>query len=92
VEQKDQAIDHLTGGGGGIRTHETLLRPNGFQDRRFQPLTHPSKTESPSPNVNSRVVTLPSFECLQNTENIVNHLIVYKPKYSIKTRENRSNI
>ena len=32
----------LTGGGGGIRTHETLLGPNGFQDRRFQPLTHPS--------------------------------------------------
>jgi hypothetical protein len=30
----------LTGGEGGIRTHETLLRPNGFQDRRFQPLTH----------------------------------------------------
>src|SRR5580704_756033 len=32
----------LNGGGGGIRTHETLLGPNGFQDRRFQPLTHPS--------------------------------------------------
>ena len=34
-----------TGGGGGIRTHETLLRSNGFQDRRFQPLTHPSAVE-----------------------------------------------
>lgn len=28
-------------GGGGIRTHESL-RSNGFQDRRFQPLSHPS--------------------------------------------------
>ena len=35
----------LTGGGGGIRTHETLLGPNGFQDRRFQPLTHPSRAD-----------------------------------------------
>jgi hypothetical protein len=35
-------MPRLAGGGGGIRTHETLLGPNGFQDRRFQPLTHPS--------------------------------------------------
>src|ERR1700690_1938846 len=32
----------LSGGGGGIRTHETLLGPNGFQDRRSQPLSYPS--------------------------------------------------
>jgi hypothetical protein len=30
-----------TGGGGEIRTHETF-RPSGFQDRRIQPLCHPS--------------------------------------------------
>src|SRR5262245_43486164 len=29
------------GGGGGIRTHESL-RPSGFQDRRLRPLGHPS--------------------------------------------------
>src|SRR5262249_27503632 len=29
-------------GGGEIRTHETF-RPSGFQDRRDQPLCHPSK-------------------------------------------------
>ncbi len=29
------------GGGGEIRTHETF-RPSGFQDRRDQPLCHPS--------------------------------------------------
>jgi hypothetical protein len=28
-------------GGGEIRTHETF-RPSGFQDRRNQPLCHPS--------------------------------------------------
>ena len=28
-------------GGGEIRTHETF-RPSGFQDRRDQPLCHPS--------------------------------------------------
>ena len=30
------------GGGGGIRTLVTLYRPNGFRDRRIQPLCHPS--------------------------------------------------
>jgi hypothetical protein len=30
-----------TGGGGEIRTHEAF-RPSGFQDRRNQPLCHPS--------------------------------------------------
>jgi hypothetical protein len=29
------------GGGGEIRTHEAF-RPSGFQDRRDQPLCHPS--------------------------------------------------
>src|SRR6266576_7333299 len=29
-------------GGGEIRTHETF-RPSGFQDRRDQPLCHPSR-------------------------------------------------
>ena len=28
------------GGGGGIRTLVTLYRPNGFRDRRIQPLCH----------------------------------------------------
>ncbi len=30
----------LFGGEGGIRTHETLIAFSGFQDRRFQPLSH----------------------------------------------------
>ena len=30
------------GGGGEIRTHEAF-RPSGFQDRRIQPLCHPSR-------------------------------------------------
>ena len=30
------------GGGGEIRTHEAF-RPSGFQDRRDQPLCHPSQ-------------------------------------------------
>ena len=29
-------------GGGGIRTHEPGLPATGFQDRRIQPLCHPS--------------------------------------------------
>ena len=41
-DYRKREIPRLSGGGGGIRTHETLLGPNGFQDRRFQPLTHPS--------------------------------------------------
>ena len=40
---QEREMPGLAGGGGGIRTHETLLGPNGFQDRRFQPLTHPSE-------------------------------------------------
>ena len=31
------------GGEGGIRTHGRVLAFNGFQDRRFQPLSHLSK-------------------------------------------------
>src|SRR5687768_7823702 len=31
------------GGGGGIRTHDTLLTYTGFRDRRLQPLGHPSR-------------------------------------------------
>ena len=34
---------NLNGGGGGIRTLVTLYRPNGFRDRRIQPLCHPSE-------------------------------------------------
>ena len=30
------------GGGGGIRTHDTLFTYTGFRDRRLQPLGHPS--------------------------------------------------
>ena len=33
---------NLDGGGGEIRTHEAF-RPSGFQDRRDQPLCHPSR-------------------------------------------------
>ena len=33
---------NLNGGGGGIRTLVTLYRPNGFRDRRIQPLCHSS--------------------------------------------------
>ena len=33
---------YLGSGGGEIRTHETF-RPSGFQDRRNQPLCHPSR-------------------------------------------------
>ncbi len=35
-------IDTGSGGGGGIRTPDPASRDNGFQDRRFQPLTHSS--------------------------------------------------
>src|SRR5216683_1036308 len=34
-------------GGGEIRTHEAF-RPSGFQDRRIQPLCHPSERKSRS--------------------------------------------
>jgi hypothetical protein len=33
------------GGGGEIRTHEAF-RPSGFQDRRNQPLCHPSAAQT----------------------------------------------
>ena len=33
-------------GGGGIRTHEGLSGPNGFQDRLHQPLGHPSESKA----------------------------------------------
>src|SRR6266567_4472820 len=36
---------NLDGGGGEIRTHEAF-RPSGFQDRRDQPLCHPSTKSS----------------------------------------------
>ena len=32
----------VSGGGGGIRTHGTCKRPDGFQDRSLRPLGHPS--------------------------------------------------
>lgn len=35
-------LHNFFGGGGRIRTHEALT-PNGFQDRRLQPLGHSSK-------------------------------------------------
>src|SRR5690349_16235032 len=31
------------GGGGGIRTHETLSAPTRFRDELLQPLGHPSR-------------------------------------------------
>ena len=46
-----QPLSHLStrdsnnGGGSRIRTHGTL-RYNGFQDRRFRPLSHPTKIAS----------------------------------------------
>ena len=33
----------LNGGGGGIRTHGTLVTYDGFQDRSDKPLWHSSK-------------------------------------------------
>ena len=36
------SFHNQNGGGGGIRTLVTLYRPNGFRDRRIQPLCHPS--------------------------------------------------
>ncbi len=38
------------GGGGRIRTHEALT-PNGFQDRRLQPLGHSSKNQPKQYNI-----------------------------------------
>ena len=35
----------IHGGGGGIRTHGTLIRLNGFQDRLLKPLRHPSSAD-----------------------------------------------
>ena len=35
-------VSVYAGGGGGIRILVTLYRPNGFRDRRIQPLCHPS--------------------------------------------------
>lgn len=40
VSGKSAVIDELSGGEGGIRTHETLITFCGFQDRRIQPLCH----------------------------------------------------
>ena len=36
-----QIVEKKNGGGGGIRTLVTLYRPNGFRDRRIQPLCTP---------------------------------------------------
>jgi hypothetical protein len=41
VNKLSEAAAQPSGGGGEIRTHETF-RPSGFQDRRDQPLCHPS--------------------------------------------------
>src|ERR671918_1209146 len=41
VEHQTSNIKRRTRGGGEIRTHEAF-RPSGFQDRRNQPLCHPS--------------------------------------------------
>ena len=35
--------EHSDGGGGGIRTHGRGLPYSDFQDRRLQPLGHPSE-------------------------------------------------
>ncbi len=37
-------------GGGGIRTHETRIGPNGFQDRLLRPLGHPSEATTDHPS------------------------------------------
>ena len=37
----------MTGGGRGIRTPDTLSGSSGFQDRRHQPLGHPSVRITP---------------------------------------------
>ena len=40
-----QGVNQKSGGGTGIRTLEGLLTLAGFQDRCFQPLSHPSKDD-----------------------------------------------
>ena len=35
----------VSGGGGGIRTHETGNPPSGFQDHLLKPLGHPSSPD-----------------------------------------------
>src|SRR5713101_7224631 len=42
VEHNLKATRWQKRGGGEIRTHEAF-RPSGFQDRRIQPLCHPSR-------------------------------------------------
>jgi hypothetical protein len=44
-------------GGGEIRTHETF-RPSGFQDRRNQPLCHPSRPGAHSRSETHYYITL----------------------------------
>lgn len=46
---EEQAIND-TGGGSRIRTHGTS-RYNGFQDRRFQPLSHSSICKTANPRI-----------------------------------------
>ena len=43
-------------GGGGIRTHGTQIRHNGFRDRPIQPLWHPTTT---LPYTTLTYITLP---------------------------------
>ena len=43
-----QLHTNISGGWGGIRTHERLLTPAGFQDRCLKPLGHPSVLVRPS--------------------------------------------
>ena len=48
-----ELLENQERGGGEIRTHEAF-RPSGFQDRRDQPLCHPSgglNEERPTSNV-----------------------------------------
>ena len=45
------------GGGGGIRTHGTVPRYSGFQDRRLQPLGHPSVSRDRSDSASCRLLS-----------------------------------
>ena len=49
-------------GWGGIRTHEAL-RPGGFQNRSFQPLTHPSECVVPQSRAGAKRVSPALTHC-----------------------------
>ena len=57
VEDQTTNSQHRVGGGGEIRTHEAF-RPSGFQDRRNQPLCHPSRVAHVRPEIHYPIARL----------------------------------